>query len=465
MAEDAAAALFDRLKTLDLEMSLIGPDDLSTRAPGEHPLNFQGGVMALPHTVEAVSDLVRWCASEGIAIVPQGGRTGLVGGGISRPGELIISTAKLATIEAIHAAERTAVVQAGVTLQTLQEAAAGHGLTTGIDLPSRGTATIGGMVSTNAGGILAFRNGVMRHQVLGIEAVLPNGEIFSDLTRVVKVSAGPDLKHLFIGAEGALGIVTRVVVKLESRRTERATALIGVPNAQAALDIVGHFQARPEVLVEGAELMWRQFFRDAAGIFCFDAGWLEEETPAVLLLELSGESIERTMELFEAGLETLWEPLGLTGGIVAQSLDQARKFWQLREESEFIYRLHPAALSYDVSLPPSYLDTYVAEMRARLAAVDPAHSAYVYGHIADGNLHLSITNTANISAEQALEIEAAVYSGVREAAGSFSAEHGVGQEKRHAYETFGNPVKRLLARQIKAALDPNGLFNPGKVPF
>ena len=465
MTDGAAATLYQRLKSLDIDMVLIGPDDLASRAPGEHPLNFQGGVMALPNSTQAVSELVGWCAREGVGIVPQGGRTGLVGGGISHPGEVIIAMNRMNAVEAIHADERTAVVQAGATLQSLQDAAAVHGLTTGIDLPSRGTATIGGMVSTNAGGILAFRNGVMRHQVLGIEAVLPSGEIFSDLSRVVKVSAGPDLKHLFIGAEGAYGIVTRVVVKLESRRSERATALIGVPDAAAALAVVAHFRARPDVLPEGAELMWSQFFADTTANFSFDTSWLEEGTPAVLLLELSATSIDQAAAALEEGLEALWEPLGLSGGIVAQSLDQARKFWQLREESEFIYRLHPNAPSFDVSMPPGTLDSYVAALRQRLAATNPAYGVYIYGHIADGNLHLSITNAGDVTEQDKLSIEDAVYRGVTDAGGSFSAEHGVGMEKRHAFETFGNPAKRTLARQIKALLDPRGIFNPGKMPF
>lgn len=457
--------LFEALRSFDTDIGIVGPDELANRDPGEHPQNFEAGVMALPATTEAMAKLVSWCARENVAIVPQGGRTGLVGGNISRPGELIVSTARLSAIDMLDPAERTAVVQAGVTLQTLQEAAGKHGLTTGVDLPSRGTATIGGMVSTNAGGILAFRNGVMRHQVLGIEAVMPNGEIFRDLTRVVKVSAGPDLKHLFIGGEGAFGIVTRVALKLESRRSARATALIGVPNAEAALAVIGHFRDLPFAMLEGAELMWERFIRDSAETFGFDLGWIEPETAAVLLIEISAESVAVATEALESGLEQLWGPAGLTGGIVAQSLDQARRFWQLREESHFIYRFHPAAPSFDVSVPPRHLDDYVAGLRARLKAVDPAYDAYVYGHIADGNLHLSIANVDTSATGHMLPIEDAVYTGVTEAGGSFSAEHGVGIEKRHAYQTFCHPEKQALARQIKALLDPKNLFNPGKVPF
>lgn len=462
---ETAQALIVRLQEVGADIAFLGPNALAERHPGEHPDNFGAGVMALPGSTEAVADIVRWCGREKIVIVPQGGRTGLVGGSTSRTGELIISTEKLAEIELIDPSARIAVVQAGVTLQALQDAAAAYGLTPGIDLAARGSATIGGMVSTNAGGILAFRNGVMRHQVLGLEVVLPDGRIFNDLTEVVKVSGGPDMKQLFIGAEGALGIVTRIVLKLETLKTARATAMIGVKNAASALAVVSHFRTKAAVTLEGAELMWERFIRDSAMTRGFDLGWLDEETPAVLLIELSAESTETAAAALEAGLEALWEELQLTGGIVAQSIDQSRKFWDLREDSDFIYRLHPGAPSFDVSIPPGELDTYVAALDARLKAANPGYGSYVYGHIADGNLHLSITGAVNASAADKESIEDAVYAGIRGLGGSFSAEHGAGLEKRRAYFAFGNAERRSLSQSVKALFDPDNLFNPGKVPY
>lgn len=461
----SAADLHARLSSAFPEIALRGAAELAARAPGEHPDNFAGGVMALPASTEEAAALISWAMRETVPVVSQGGRTGLTGGGMTRIGELILSTEKLDRIEAIHAGEKTAVVGAGVTLERLQQASLQHGLTPRIDLASRGSATIGGMISTNAGGILAFRNGVMRHQVLGLEAVLPDGSVFSDMTRVIKVSAGPDLKHLIIGGEGAFGFVTRAVLKLESRNNERATALIGLPSAEQALALVGRLEATPSLQLEGAELMWRHFFRDSAKNHGFDLGWLETETPAVLLTEVSGESAEAARDALEAVLAELWEPCGITSGLVAQSLSQARRFWQLREEGEFIYREHPAAPSFDVSVPPGSLDTYVADFRARLQSVGPELGAYVYGHMADGNLHISITHAGAVSGARLIAIEAAVYDGVQQLGGSFSAEHGIGIEKRHAYLTYADPVKRVLADTIKRALDPQLLFNPGKVPF
>lgn len=447
------------------DLHFIGSEKLADRHPGEHADNFDAGAMAQPATPQAAAAVVRWCAENNVAVVPQGGRTGLVGGGISAPGELILSTGRLNRIEAIDPLARTATVGAGVTLQALQDAAAEFGLTPGIDLAARGSATIGGMIATNAGGILAFRNGVMRHQVLGLEAVMPDGSLFSDLTRVLKVSAGPDIKQLLIGSEGAYGFVTRAVLKLENFNAMRATALVGVKDATSALALIAHFRAKPALQLEGAELMWQRYFRDSAGDKGFDLDWLEADTPAVLLMEVSAGSEAEARSALEDGLAELWEEQELTSGIVAASLDQARRFWALREDGDFMYRHFPAAPSFDISVPPASLDDYVAGLRSRLKAVDASFDAYVYGHIADGNLHISVIGKGAAAPGLKEPIEDAIYTGVAEFGGSFSAEHGVGTEKRRAYLTYGNPARRAVAQAIKAALDPKNLFNPGKVPF
>ncbi len=458
------AQLQERLSGLHPELFVLGPVALDGRHPGEHPDNFAGGVMAQPASSAAAAALVTWCAAHDVAIVPQGGLTGLVGGNVSHQGEVILSSARLNRILAIHPDEMTVEVEAGVPLEALQQAVAVHGLTTGIDLGSRGTATVGGMVSTNAGGILAFRNGVMRHQVLGLEAILPSGAIFSDMTRVVKVSAGPDLKHLFIGGEGAFGFVTKVVLKLEPQRAARATAFLGVADAASALSVIRHFRSLSSVTLEGAEMMWPRYIRDGAALKGFDLSWLEDDAGA-LLIEVSAETVEKATAALEEGLEALWEPANLKGGLIAQSLDQARKFWEIREDSGFYYPAIPNAPSFDISVPPTHLDAYVAGLTARLKAIDPDYEAYVYGHIADGNLHLTLIKPGPLPEADLLAVEDAIYTGIREAGGSFSAEHGVGLEKRHAYQTFAAPEKQALARTIKQAVDPKGIFNPGKVPF
>lgn len=452
------------LTGLHQELRVLGPDALAGRHSGEDPRNLDAGVMAQPGSTAAAAALIAWCRQHRVAVVPQGGLSGLVGGGVTHQGEVILSSARLNRIVAIHAEEETVEVEAGVTLEALQTALAAHGLTTGIDLGSRGSATIGGMVSTNAGGILAFRNGVMRHQILGLEAILPSGEIFRDMARVVKVSAGPDLKQLFIGGEGSFGFVTRVVMKVEPIRPHRAVALLGVADAASALQVAARLRRHPQLLLEAAEMMWPRYVRDHAALKGFDLSWLEDDA-GLLLVDVSGETAEAATALLEEELALLWEDAGLKGGIVAQSSDQARRFWDLREDSGFYFARFPDAPSFDVSMPPSTLDDYVTGLVVRLSAIASGFDAYVYGHIADGNLHIAVAAKGPLPSDIKAKVEDAVYDRITASGGSFSAEHGVGLEKRAAYLTHVDPVKQALSRQIKTLLDPENLFNPGKVPF
>lgn len=452
------------LEGLHPELRILGPEALAGRHPGEDPGNLKAGVMAQPASTEAAAALISWCRDNHVAVVPQGGLSGLVGGGTSLAGQVLLSSNRLNRILAIHADEETVEVEAGVTLEALQAALAPHGLTTGIDLGSRGSATIGGMVSTNAGGILAFRNGVMRHQILGLEAVLPSGQIFSDMTRVVKVSAGPDLKQLLIGGEGAFGFVTRVVMKLEPIRPHRAVALLGVADAARALLVAGRLRRHPGLMLEAAEMMWPRYVRDHAALKGFDLSWLEGES-ALLLVEVSGASAEAAVTHLEEALGDIWEEADLKGGLVAQSSDQARRFWDLREDSGFYFAAYPDAPSFDVSMPPSLLDRYVADLADRVSAIGAGYEAYVYGHIADGNLHIALAAPGPLPADLKAQVEDAVYAGILATGGSFSAEHGVGLDKRSAYLSHVDPVKQALAREIKNLLDPQRIFNPGKVPF
>ncbi|WP_269933054.1 FAD-binding oxidoreductase [Aminobacter sp. HY435] len=455
--------LVDALRGLGCNAAVWGHAELSHRDPGFDERNFGASALVRPADTAAVAALVKFCADNNVSLVPQGGRTGLTGAATSHVGQIICDLGAMNRIEEIDPFARVAIVQAGTTLATLQNAALADGLDPGIDLAARGSCTIGGMVSTNAGGIMAFRNGTMRHRILGLEAVLPDGRIFSDLTRVLKTSAGYDLKHLFVGAEGTLGIVTRVAMRLDPVAGASATALVGINDAAAAQRLVRHFLGQTGTSLRAAEIMWRGFAVAMNKMLGFAPGQLPLDAPCLLVLELGADTVDAATTALEEGLAALWEEAGIVDGLVATSLQQARAIWRLREETELIERIHKLPPSFDVSVPGGNLDAYVCAIEAGLKSIDPSYAPYVFGHLADGNLHISINCDGPLPHDRHLAIEDVLYVGLAESGGSFSAEHGVGLDKREAYERHVDPVKRELASAIKALLDPRDLLNPGKI--
>ena len=431
---------------------------------GVTPENLGAGAVVLPATTAEVAAVVKCCLAHGVPIVTHGGRTGLVGGGISKPGEVVLSTARLNRIRHIFPVERVAVVEAGVTLQALQVAAAQHRLETGIDLPSRGSATIGGMASTNAGGISAFRFGVMRHRILGMEAVLADGSIYSDLTRVVKNAAGYDLKHLFIGAEGTLGVITRIAVKLEPQPLATATALFGLASVDAALETVRRGLDAEYGHLRAAEAIWNSYFHLTSGHHNWSAADYAADHPVNLLMTLGG--AEETALQSELGriYEGVIAAHPDTSAVIAFSGAQEADLWRLREDTDLIYRRHPGAPSYDVSVPLSQVTSYLERCLADLNAIDSTLDPYVFGHIADGNLHIVLNKAGiDIPFEKASAIDKAVYGTLSETGGSFSAEHGIGVKRVASLSGLSDPAKLVLMRRIKEVLDAPALLNPGKV--
>ena len=456
-------SLIDELRRRLGEDAVLAGEPLARQDVGWDPANLRAGILVRPSSTAEVADVLRLCFEFGVAVVPQGGRTGLVGGGISQKGEIILSLERMSRIERLDPTERVAVVEAGVTLAALQTAAAEHGLEPGIDLAARGTATLGGMASTNAGGIMAFRNGVMRHRVLGLEAVLAGGEIYRDLTRVVKVAAGYDLKHLFIGAEGTLGVITRLAIKLDPLPHATATALFALPSVAAVLETIqfaldietGHLRA--------AEAMWRPFLELNAEAQGWRDASIDLSQPAFLLLSLGGAD--------EAGLQTAFEDLfaavierhSEASGIVARSQRQERELWRLREDTATVYRAYPAAPSFDISIPLSELDVWLARASAEIAGQRPELRPFVFGHLADGNLHVIFNHAGPFDPETAAIVEGALYGEIRALGGSFSAEHGVGSKRIGSLLATIDPGKLNAMRAIKRTLDPLGIMNPGKV--
>lgn len=421
------------------------------------------GLLVLPASTAEVAAVVAIARAHGASIVAQGGHTGLVDGCSSNFGQIVLSLTRMVGIEAIYPDERVAVVQAGVALEALQSAAMEHGLEPGIDLAARGTATMGGMVSTNAGGIMAHRYGVMRHRVLGLEAVLPDGTIYSDMTRVVKNTAGYDLKHLFIGAEGTLGIVTRVVIKLEPLPQSTATVMLGLPSVAAALEAINLAMRCDAGHLRAAEGLWQSYIQLTAKA----QGWSEPsfplDQPVCLLVMLGGANQADLNEVIEQIFGEILDRNPTATGIVATSKRQEADLWRLREDTDQLYRDNAAAPSYDVSVPLSEIGAYVDHITSGLAQIDPSLVPYVFGHLADGNLHIVLNRAGPLDDATSGAVERVLYANLRDLGGSFSAEHGVGSKRISALVATSDPAKFDTMMRIKQALDPDQILNPGKV--
>ena len=463
LVDDVSDELVDELRVVVGESNVRVGEAVLELDPGWNPHSLDAGIVVSPASTAEVAEVVRRCGRRGVAIVPHGGRTGLVGGGESHPGQIVLSLLRLNQIEPIIDNDRVAVVGAGCTLEALQTAAAGHGLEPGIDLAARGSATIGGMISTNAGGVMAFRNGVMRHRVFGLEAVLPDGSIYSDLTRVVKNSAGYDLKHLLIGGEGTLGVVTKAVIKLDPVPTATATALIAFPSVDAALATIRRALATEAGHLRAAEALWSDYIKLTARTLGWAEPGIDLEQSIFLLLLLGGPSDEALHTEFGNIFDDVARMYPEVNGIVAGSARQAADLWRLRDDTEIVYRLHPAAPSYDVSVPQSKVADYVAAVQRGLKEIDPTFQPYLFGHLADGNLHILLNRPGPLPTELNVQVESLLYGSLRAFGGSFSAEHGVGSKRIGSMLNTTDDGKLAAMWLIKSALDPANLMNPGKV--
>ncbi|RCW78047.1 FAD-binding oxidoreductase [Phyllobacterium bourgognense] len=429
---------------------------LSLIHPGSDERNLDAAVMVTPRDTREVASLLRLSNEHRIAVVPHGGRTGLVGGGVSAVGEIILSLAAMNRIVSLSADGGTAIVESGVTLLSLQDAAAKVELTTGIDIAARGSATIGGMISTNAGGMEAFRHGVMRHRVLGLEVVLPDGRIMSDMAQVTKSNEGYDLKQLFIGAEGTLGVVTRAVIKLVPSDEFTATALVACPSASDAIALFRKLQRGLDLL--RAEFMARDYFAFASANLGPASLAAFAEAPAYLILEIHAADQQAAQsDLEEALAEAIEEGL-VVDAILAQSEKERTEIWNIREDSSVVDRIHPNGYWFDISVPLQELETWLTHFNEGVPTLGPDVRGFAFGHLGDGNLHVGVAGAPDKDAAKAI-----VYANLRELGGSFSAEHGIGLDKRQDLHAFVDPVKLALMHSIKAMLDPNGIMNPGKV--
>jgi len=423
-----------------------------------------------PANVTGVQEVVRLCHEQGVALVPQGGHTGMVGGATpgTDSGSVVLSLERLRSIRAVDPANFTLVAEAGVVLAEIQQTALDHDRYFPLSLGAEGSCTIGGNVSTNAGGMTTLRYGNTRDLLLGVEVVLPDGRLWEGLNLLRKNTAGYDLKHLFIGAEGTLGIVTACALKLFPRPRQRDTAFLAVPSPQAALDLLALARERSGDMVSRLELMARPVLELVLRQLADKRDPLEAVSPWYVLMELETSStVIQLRPLLEAVLDDAMARGWVTDGVVAESLDQARALWSLREEIPQATAAEGGGVSNDISIPLSAIPSFIERTTPALEAAFPGCRVIPYGHIGDGNLHYNVLPPLDQPRAgflaRAEAVRDVIYEFTLAEGGSIAAEHGIGSAKRARLPQVRGALDLELMRGLKALLDPAGLLNPGKV--
>jgi FAD/FMN-containing dehydrogenase len=425
----------------------------------------QSKLLLKPATTDQVSAIMAICHQTGTAVVPQGGNTGLVGGQIPLHGEVLLSLQRMNRIRAMDRPGMTMTAEAGVTLKQAQETAAAEQLLFPLSLGSEGSCTIGGNISTNAGGNHVLRYGMMRALVLGLEVVMADGRVLPMLKTLHKDNTGYDLKQLFIGAEGTLGIVTAASLRLFPNPVQIVTAFTAVPSPAAALSLLGLMQARTGGLLSSFELIGRPALdlvlknipnaRDPLGV----------PSPWYVLMEISGGAGSSLEPLTQAALEEAIAAGHVTDAVVAQNQAQAHSLWHLRETISEAAKREGAAIKHDISVPVASIPAFIAEATAVVLKKFPGARPICFGHMGDGNLHFNfnapIGGDAAFAAEWD-EMQLTVHDIVKNYSGSISAEHGIGQMKRDILPRYKSSEELDAMRLLKAAFDPKNILNPGK---
>ena len=440
---------------------VLAGEDVHSRAVGIwRPQGIEAAAIVRPRTTEEVSEILKLCHAHGQTVVAHGGRTGLVEGADTVQSDLILSLERMNQIEDVDVVNRTMTLQAGVLLQSAQEEAEKHGLLYPLDIGARGSCTIGGNIATNAGGNRVFRYGMTRDMVLGTEAVLADGTVLSSMNEMIKNNAGYDLKQLFIGTEGSLGIVTRAVLRLRELPRSQETALVAAESFDKMPLILKHMDACLGGTLSAFEVMWNDFYRLVTTPPAKQRPPISQEYPMYVLIEAMGGDAEGDKRRLEDALAEAVEQGLAVDAAVAQNEAQRNQFWAMRDDVEQIFQYDPVFI-YDVSLQVPHMERYVAAVRSNLAQKFGTHELFTFGHMGDGNLHFAISAGQDESAHH--DVNLCVYEPLRPIGGSVSAEHGVGLEKRPYLDISRNQTEISIMRVLKRALDPKGILNPGKV--
>jgi FAD/FMN-containing dehydrogenase len=456
-----AGQLLQQIEAVVGAAGILSGKDLAGRSAGIWSGNeLQAMALVRPATTAQVSRVMKLCHAAGQIVVPAGGMTGLAGGHKSTSADIVLSTERMNRIESLDVHSRCMTVEAGAILQTVQEAAADADLMFALDLGARASCTIGGNIATNAGGVRVLRYGMMREQVLGLEVVLADGTVVASMFNVLKNNTGYDLRQMFLGSEGTLGIITRAVLRLHEAPLAVETAILAVPSWNRVMSLLRFFDAALPGALGAYEVLWRDHYELNTGSYSSVDAPLDAEEPYYVLMDVFISDGDQGRENLQNLLMNALEQGDISDGALASSETERGKFWQIRESFEPEQTKFGLIYGYDVSLPLEAMETYVDEVRASLQQRFADTELIAYGHIGDGNLHFSIFPGEQRDREA---IDEMVYFPLQALQGSVSAEHGIGLEKK-AYLAYTRSAAEIeLMRKTKRMMDPANILNPGKI--
>jgi FAD/FMN-containing dehydrogenase len=456
------AGLVARLRKALPDEALVAGESLAGRTEDwMHQQPLRSPLLLRPGSTDEVSSALALCHAAGQPVIAHGGLTGLVHGADTTDADVVLSLERMRRIESIDPVQRVATVEAGVTLQQLQEAADEQGLAFPLDLGARGSATLGGNASTNAGGNRVLRFGMMREMVLGLEAVLADGTVIRAMNRLIKNNSGFDLKQLFIGAEGTLGVITRLVLRLREKPARQDVAFAAVPGFDALAALLKRMDRALGGGLSAFEVMWPEFYELVTTPPAKGRAPVPQGSPFYVLIESMGGGAEAEGAQFQAAIEKAAEDGLVCDAVIAKSQAEVAAIWALRDDVLQTARWG-LPFVFDVSLPIAEMPAYVEQVQADLRASWPAVRAYVFGHLGDGNLHLVIS-LEGVAPDARAAVERIVYAPLQRVGGAISAEHGIGLEKKAWLPISRSPAEIALMRTLKRTMDPRGILNPGRV--
>lgn len=438
---------------------LVGTDASSRQEQIWSSKHVDAQAIVRPRTTQEVSAVLAYCYEHNQPVVVHGGLTGMVYGATTRSCDIALSTERMQRVESVDPINRSMTVQAGVKLQEVQEQAAANGLMFTLDLGARGSCSIGGNIATNAGGNQVIRYGMTRDMILGIEVVLADGTIVTSMNDMIKNNAGYDLKQLFIGTEGTLGVITSAVLRLREQPLSSECAMLAVKKFDHLPAILKTMDQRLGGTLTSFEVMWHDFYSFITE-FEDHPPPLSRDFSYYALIEAKGGNVQRDRENMEGALASVVEAGLAEEVVIAQNQAQRNAFWAIRDAVEKTVVAQPMYV-FDVSLRIGSMEAYVAEVKRRLQARFDLCYVFTFGHLGDGNIHFNIHAGEDPSSKQA--VDECVYEPLRTINGSISAEHGIGHEKKGFLSVSRSPTEVQVMRTLKQALDPKGILNPGLI--